>query len=89
MARSTGPILAAAGLVMGNEVLVHGKVPDYRIPVAAAIAAGMLALLEKASPGVAVGLAYTSLVAVIFVRVDATTPTPAESMLKYLGYGGK
>lgn len=85
MARSTGPIIAAAGLVMANEVLVHGQVPDYRIPVGAAIAAGMLALLEKLTPEVAVGLAYTALVAVIFVRTDANTPTPAESMLKYFG----
>jgi hypothetical protein len=82
MAASTGPIAAATGIVAGTAILVHDKPPisQARVIVGGAIAAAGLALLEHALPGVALALAWTVLVAVLFVRVDPATPAPLESI---------
>lgn len=81
MAGSTGPILAAGGLVAFNAIVVNSKPPasQARVVVGTAIAAGGLALAENAAPRAAVAFAWLVLVTVLFVRVDPATPAPLES----------
>lgn len=83
MARSTGPILAIGGITIANQTLFNGKPLDWRVVVATGGAAMLFALVEKASPEVAVGLAYIGLVTILFARVDPKVPSPAESALKW------
>jgi hypothetical protein len=81
MAGSTGPIMAAGGIVVFNNVIVMGQAPieNTRIVVGTLIAAGGLAMLERAAPQVATALAWLALVAVLLVRVTPNTPSPVES----------
>lgn len=83
MARSTGPILVTGAVTLANQVVLNGRPFEWRVPVGTAIAAGALALLEKATPDLAAGLAYLALVAVLFVRVDPRAPAPAENLKKW------
>lgn len=83
MARSTGPILAIGGITIANQTLLNGQPLDWRVVVATGGAALLFGLVEKASPELAVGLAYIGLVTVLLVRVDPKTPSPAESALKW------
>lgn len=83
MARSTGPILAIGGITIANQTLLNSRPLDWRVVVATAGAAALFALVEKASPEVAVGLAYVGLVTILLVRIDPKTPSPAESALKW------
>lgn len=87
MARSTGPMLAVGGITIANQsLLAKEQQPiDWRIPIATAIAAGGLALLERISPELAVGLAWIALVSVLFVKVDKKVDAPAENILRILG----
>jgi hypothetical protein len=89
MARSTGPILAIGGITVANQVLLNGQPFDWRPVLATGLAAGFFALAEKASPELAVGLAYVALVTIIFARVDPRIPAPAESALKWWEGGRK
>lgn len=89
MARSTGPILALGGITIANDVLLNGRPFDWRPVIATAGLAGLFVLVEKASPELAVGLAYVALVTVIFARVDPKVPAPAESALKWWEGGRK
>jgi hypothetical protein len=86
MARSTGPILAVGGITMLNQsLLAKEQQPiDFRIVVGTAVAAGGLALLEKLSEGLAVGIAYVALVAVLFARLDPKAGAPAENLLRIM-----
>lgn len=81
MAASTGPILAAGGITMFNAIVVHDRsiLQERRAIVGALIAAGGLALWEKAMPRTAVALSWLVLLSVLLVRVDPTTPSPIES----------
>lgn len=89
MARSTGPILAVGGITLFNSVIVHDKTmaENTRVIVGTGIAAASLALLEKLSPELAVGLAWLALVSILFVRVNPAVPSPVESFTKW--YEGK
>ena len=83
MARSTGPILAA-GLITGtNQVIFNKQAINWRIPIATGIAAGSLALVERVSPGFAVGIAWIALVTTLIARVVPNQPTPIENALKW------
>jgi hypothetical protein len=88
MARSTGPILVIGGITMANNTLLNAQPFEWRVPIATGLAAGLFALVEKASPELAVGLAYVSLVTLIFARTNPRVPSPAESLLKWWE-GGK
>jgi len=83
MARSTGPILAMGGITIANQTVLNGKPLDLRVVVATGGAALVFALIEKASPEIALGLAYIGLVTILFARVDPKVPSPAESALKW------
>jgi len=87
MARSTGPILAVGGITLANQsLLAKEQQPiDFRVVVGTAIAAGGLALLEKLSEGLAVGIAYVALIAVLFARLDPKAGAPAENLLRIMG----
>lgn len=89
MARSTGPILAVGGITLFNDIVIHQKTwqQDARVVVGTAVAAAGLALLERLSPPLAVGLAWISLIAILFVRLDKNTPSPVESFMTW--YQGK
>lgn len=83
MARSTGPILAIGGITLVNQSVVNGHPINWRVPVAAGLAAGLAALFEKVWADGAVGLAYIALVTVLFSRLDKSVPSPAESFEKW------
>lgn len=95
MARSTGIILVVGGISFANQVVFQpiasgGNIKTdiaaaWRIPVATLVAASVLGGLEQLSPKLAIGLAYISLVTVLFARLG-TAPAPAETLLKVLGY---
>jgi len=86
MARSTGPILATAAITVVNRSVLNDKDIDWRIILGTGVAAVGLALLEKASEGFAVGLAWLTLVTTLFVKVDPTVPPPAESLLRVVKF---
>ena len=81
MSATTGPILAAGGVVIFNAVVIHGQQPlaQTRTAVATGIAAAGLHLAERAFPTAAVALAWLVFVATLMVRVDPATPAPIES----------
>lgn len=95
MARSTGIILVVGGISFANTVVFQplsggGSIKTdvasaWRIPVATLVAAAALGGLEQISSKLAVGLAYISLITVIFARTSPA-PAPAENLLKVLGY---
>ena len=88
MARSTGPILAVGGITLANKHLLAEKPAqeiDWRIVTGTAVAALGLALLEKISEGLAVGIAYVALLAVLFARLDPKAGAPAENLLRIMG----
>ena len=89
MSESTGPILAAGGIVIFNAVVVNTKTPSSQTPVfvAALISAAGLSLWERAMPRTAVAVAWLALLATLIVRVDPQTPSPLESFGAW--YNGK
>lgn len=89
MARSTGPILAAGAITLGNQTIFNKQPINWRIPIATGITAGSLALIERLSPGFAVGIAWIALVTVLIARVIPNQPTPVENALKWYEQGGK
>jgi hypothetical protein len=91
MSRSTGPILVAGGLSWANQTILAPEKevgedfwkPTLRIGVATGLAAGALHGIEKLSPELAVGIAYITLVTVLFVRMN-NKPTPLERGLNLI-----
>jgi hypothetical protein len=80
VAKTTGPILLMGAVVIGNQVVLNNRDLDVRIPLATGLAAGAFALLERVSQQLAVGIAWTALVAVLLGRVDPNVPSPVESL---------
>lgn len=64
MVGSTGPVVAAGLITYSNQVIGNGRSWDSQliVPVATAVAGALLALLEKASPPLATGIAWIALV---------------------------
>jgi hypothetical protein len=87
VARSTGPILAVGGITILNRSLLAEKQQDidFRVIVGTAIAAGGLALLERLSPELAIGVAWIALLTVLFARLDPVAGAPAENIIRILG----
>jgi len=83
MARSTGPIIAAGAVTVGNRVVLHQQPVDWRVVSATALTAGIMALLERPLPELAVGVSWIALATVLLVRVDPKTPSPAESFVDW------
>lgn len=84
MARSTGPILAVGAITLGNKMILNQQPMDWRIPIATGFAAGFFALLEKGWEEGAVGLAWLALVVTILIPIDRNTPSPIESLEKFV-----
>lgn len=91
MADSTGPVLIAGALAAANESLfgpmASGKPADWSatfrlVPVTAGLAIG-LALLERAAPQFATGLAWL-LVAGVFIFPAGNQPPILTSVNKIL-----
>jgi hypothetical protein len=87
-----GPVALAVGLVVGNEVLVLNQPvivgtdwnPKVLRPiVGGVIAGGILSLVSNFLPRTAELFAWTMVVGVALVRIDKTTPSPAESLLSW------
>jgi hypothetical protein len=89
MSASTGPLMAAGGIVVFNATIVQGKAPitQTRVIVGTLIAAAGFSLAERAAPRAAVALAWLVLAGVLLVRVDPNTPAPLESFNQW--YNGK
>jgi hypothetical protein len=83
MAASTGPVLAIGALTVANRVIFNGKPMDWKVPIGTTIAALLFAGAERAVGQTAVRLAYLALITTVFVRVDPTVPSPAESALRW------
>lgn len=85
---TTGPILAAGAITLGNTWLLNGKDFDPRIPVATAIAVGIASLTYKVAPTFTQGVAWVMLISV-FVAPIAGVPPITESVLKWFnGFRG-
>lgn len=83
MARTTGPVLAAGGIALFNKMIVLEQPPDWRVVTGTAIAAAGLYVAEKALPDAAVVVAWSVLIAVLFVRLEPQTPAPAEAFERW------
>ena len=81
MAASTGPVVAAVAIVVGNAVVIHDKswASQARPVVGGAVVAGMLALTERALPQASVAFAWLILAGVLIVRTNPDVPAPLES----------
>jgi hypothetical protein len=88
MAASTGPILAVGAITLANRVVFNNKPMDWKVPIATGIAAVLFAGAERAVGDVAAKLAYLALITVVFVRIDPSTPSPAESALAWFNERG-
>lgn len=83
MAASTGPVLALGAITIANQSLLHDRPVDLRVALATGLAAGMFYLVEKVNAPLAVGLAWTALVAVLLTRMDPSVPSPTETLLEW------
>jgi len=90
MAGSTGPIVAAGMITMGNTVLGNGQPWTAIIPtaVATAIAGAMLGLMEKASPQLAIGIAWIALVTSLLIT-PKSGKSAVTNLLSITGMGAK
>lgn len=89
MARTTGPILAIGAVTLANQSLLNDKPIDWRIPIAAGLAAGLFALFEKGWEEAAVALAWTALAATLFTRLTPGVPSPIESAARWWERGSR
>ena len=96
MAESTGWVLAAGGIVAVNEAVFvpaeTGKAPDFSsgwkvLPATGLLASG-LALLERALPSFATGIAKLLVLAVLVFPVG-NAPTPLQNAAKLVSATGK
>jgi hypothetical protein len=96
VAESTGWVIAAGSIAAVNEVfflpVTEGKTPDFGsvwriVPATALLAAGM-ALLERAVPSFATGLAKLLVFAVLVFPVG-NAPAPVQVAAKLVTATGK
>ncbi len=94
MARSTGPILAAGAISIGNNVIVNHKPFTLWQPLAVGVSAVVFAGAEHIPGGeiLVVGVAWIVLVSVLFVPIGKApaghrNATPAENFAHWLGQG--
>lgn len=74
MAASTGPVLAAGTISFLNHWIGNGQGVDLKIPLGTLVAAGLLYGMEKVSPPLAAGIAWTALLTTFLV-----TPKSGQS----------
>lgn len=93
MAQSTGPVLAIGGITLlntvvltddGGDVVAGGRVRTAtRVVVGTGVLAGILAAVEKATPDIAVGLAWVAFATLMLTRTTPGTPSPTERLLTW------
>jgi hypothetical protein len=92
MSRSTGPVLAAAGVTWANRVLISPQpLPDQagvvefsiKVGVGGGIVAGILTVVEKGSPELAVGIAWLAFLTMMLARITPGVPSPTENLLRW------
>lgn len=81
MGNTTGPILATGAVTIVNRTVFSGQPMDWRVPIATGLAAIGFDLFERVSPKVADLLAWTTLIALLFTRVQPNVPAPVENAL--------
>lgn len=81
MSATTGPILAAGGIVIFNNVVALSQPirQQNRVVVGTLLAGAGLYLWEQGMPRTAVAVAWLALLATLIVRVDPATPAPIET----------
>jgi hypothetical protein len=87
MAKSTGIILAAGSITLGNEWIHKAPTPTLvRIGLATAGATVLFAGLEHIPGGepAAVGIAVIALIAVLAGGITPGVPSPAVQLLEYI-----
>jgi hypothetical protein len=84
MGQSTGVILAVGGITFLNKWIGNDQGIDLRIPVATGIAALMLDLFEKASVGLATGIAWIALVTSLLIQ-PASGQSAISNLLRLTG----
>jgi hypothetical protein len=85
MASSTGPVLAMGAITMLNENVFHDQPVDWKVPIATGLLAGVMALLERASPQLATGLVWIGMATILLTRVNPNVPSPTESFVAWWG----
>lgn len=89
MSQSTGIVLATGMITLGNTFVLADKQPDdpwndaARIIVATAVTAGILAVIERPAPELAVALGWATFLAVTIIRVNPTVPSPSERLFTW------
>lgn len=88
MASSTGPIVALGIVTWANGALLQQETVDdnfrfaARIAVGTGIAAAGLALVERASPELARGVAFVALITALFTRYQGRQ-SPVDNLLTW------
>lgn len=86
MAASTGLILTAGMITLGNEWLQGGGI-NWRVAAATLGSALVFAGLEKLDQQAAVGLATIVMITVLIGGVNPKYKSPAQEVLSLLGKG--
>jgi len=86
MAASTGLILTAGVITLGNEWLQGGGI-NWRVAAATLGSALVFAGLEKLDQQAAVGLATIVMITVLIGGVNPKYKSPAQEVLSLLGKG--
>lgn len=81
MARSTAVVLGIGAVTMVNQSVLHDRPVDWRVPIATGLAAGALALIEKVSPEVALGIAWLAAVTALVAPMGGL-PSPIQTVAK-------
>jgi len=84
MAKTTAPVLAIGGITMANQSILNNKPIDWQVAIATGMAAGAFALLERLWEKGAVAFAWMALATLLLVRLDPKTPSPVESLARYM-----
>lgn len=90
MARTTGPILAAGAITWANNTwFERGAEFEFeetaRVAVATGMAAAFLAVAERATEPIAMGIAWAALASVILVPVGRANRSPIVNALDFVG----
>lgn len=87
MARSTGPLLVAGAVRVGNDTIINGAPINWKMPLGIGVVAALFAGMEQI-PGVDVlvtGIAWIAVVTLVLTR-SSGKPSPAENLVKYVGW---
>jgi hypothetical protein len=87
MSQTIGPILATGLLTTVNKTVFNGQPMDWRVLPATGLAAVGFSLFEKASPQLALILAWTTFLTVLLTRIN-NQKSPVENALTWWNASG-